>query len=77
MILTYFCQKAYEAFDQTKKYCGVVFDIMKSFDKVWYDGLLYKMSKLNIPFRLGYWIKDRHAIVPSWTVMPSGPQVLC
>lgn len=34
--LIYFCQKAFEAFNGNKKCCGVVFDIMKAFDKVWH-----------------------------------------
>ena len=30
------------------KMCGVVFDIRKVFDKVWHNGLIYKLHLINI-----------------------------
>ena len=56
--IVYFCQKTAEAFDGNEKVCGVIFDIMKAFDKVWHNGLLFKLSKHGIPKRLGYWIQN-------------------
>jgi hypothetical protein len=56
--LLFFTQKALEAFDDNKKVCGVVFDIRKAFDKVWHAGLLFKMNKMNIPKKIGSWIKS-------------------
>ena len=29
--------------------CGLFFDIAKAFDRVWHDGLIYKMSKMGVP----------------------------
>ena len=61
--LFFLTQKFYEAFDGDKKAIGVVFDIMKAFDKVWHNGLIYKLSKLEIPKKIDNWIisflKDR------------------
>ena len=54
--LFYLSQKALDTFDEGKITCGVVFDIQKAFDKVWHNGLIYKLSKLNLPERLGYWL---------------------
>ena len=51
-------QKAIDAINDNQKLCGVIFDIQKAFDKVWHSGLLYKMSKMNIPARIGNWIKS-------------------
>ena len=41
------------------KYMGVLFvDLASAFDKVWHNGLLYKLHQYNIPNHLGYWIKN-------------------
>ena len=56
--LLFLSQKAFEAYGCKKMMCGVVMDIQKAFDKVWHKGLIYKMSKLNLPVRMGKWIKD-------------------
>ena len=56
--LVYFTQKAIEAFDENKYCCGVVFDIMKAFDKVWLNGLIYKLALAGLPNKLGNWIKE-------------------
>ena len=37
---------------------GAVFlDIEKAFDRIWHDGLIFKLSELKIPKYLGAWIK--------------------
>ena len=54
--LFYLSQKIMESFDEKKSTLGVVFDIMKAFDKIWQDGLIFKLSKLNLPKKLGAWI---------------------
>jgi hypothetical protein len=32
---------------------------MKAFDKVWHNRLIYKLSELNLPSIMGYWIVIR------------------
>jgi len=59
----YFKQKCLEAFslkrqNQVNKMCGIVFDIEKAFDKVWHQGLLYKMHQLKIPKTIAKWIMN-------------------
>ena len=56
--LFFLSQKFFEAYDEGKSACGLVLDIQKAFDKVWHNGILYKLSNLKIPKKLGYWIKD-------------------
>lgn len=42
-----------------KKKMGAIFiDIEKAFDKVWHDGLLFKLDRANIPNYIGKWIKN-------------------
>ena len=41
------CQINIEAFNKKKKNCVIFFDISKAFDKVWIDGLLYKLKGLK------------------------------
>ena len=36
----------------------VYLDLKGAFDNVWHKGLLYKLSKLNIPYKLFKWIED-------------------
>jgi len=58
--MIYFTEKVKEMklADKRNKTCGVVFDIAKAFDKVWHNGLIYKLHKINIPRKLGQWIMD-------------------
>ena len=53
----YFKQKCLEAFHKKEKVCGILFDIEKAFDKVWHDGLLYKIHETKIPVKIANWIK--------------------
>ena len=39
------CQKNLEAFNRKMKNCVIFFDITKAFDKIWHNGLLYKLIK--------------------------------
>jgi hypothetical protein len=42
-------QKATETLNRGKKMCTIFFDIALAFGKVWHDGLIYKLMKLNFP----------------------------
>ena len=47
--LFFLTQKVKEQFNRKKKVCTLFFDISKAFDKVWHDGLIHKMKKIDIP----------------------------
>lgn len=56
-------QKSLEAFTKKRaksvmKVGGIVFDIEKAFDKVWHEGLLFKMHQLKVPSKIAQWIKN-------------------
>ena len=56
-----------EAMSQREKACFVSFDIEGAFDRVWHNGLIYKLVKLELPFYLLKWVeyflKDRRLCV--------------
>jgi hypothetical protein len=51
-------QEGLAAFNRNQKLGAVFVDIEKAFDKVWHNGLLYKLNKLSIPNVLGKWLKN-------------------
>lgn len=51
-------QKSVESFNRKKKTCAIFFDIASAFDKVWHDGLIFKMSKLKVPNFIINWVKN-------------------
>ena len=57
-------QKNFETFNRKMKNCVVFFDISKAFDKVWHNGLLYKMKKHFFEKFIIVWVaeflKDRN-----------------
>lgn len=55
-----FCltQKAIETLNRGKKMCTIFFDIASAFDKVWHDGLIYKLIKLKFPKYIIVWLKQ-------------------
>ena len=44
-------QKA-EAFNRSQKLCAIFFDLAAAFDKVWHNGLTYKLIKIKCPLYL-------------------------
>jgi len=58
--MVYFTEKVKEKklADSRNKTCGVVFGIAKAFDKVWHNGLIYKLHKIKIPKKMGQWIMN-------------------
>ena len=56
--MVFFMQKVNEAklADKRSKACGVIFDITKAFDKVWHNGLIFRLHKYKLPWKLGQWI---------------------
>ena len=38
----------YKSFDEGFEVCGVFLDIFKAFDRVWHDGLIFKLQKTAI-----------------------------
>lgn len=45
-------QKATEALNRSNKLCAIFFDIAAAFDKVWHNGLIYKLAQLECPLYL-------------------------
>jgi hypothetical protein len=49
-------QKASESLNRGKYMCSIFFDIAAAFDKVWHDGLIYKLIKITFPEYIICWI---------------------
>jgi hypothetical protein len=56
--ICFITQKTIEQFNRGKKVCAIFFDIASAFDKVWHNGLLYKLIKINTPSFIICWIKN-------------------
>jgi hypothetical protein len=56
--LYYLTQKVAESFNRGKRALCIFFDICKAFDKVWHNGLIYKLAKANVPDYLINWIQN-------------------
>ena len=55
--LLFMSQKIRECILRERMVCGIYFDISKAFDKVWHDGLIYKMICLGVPLYMVKFIK--------------------
>jgi hypothetical protein len=53
----YLTQKVSETLERRKKACAIFFDIQAAFDKVWHNGLLFKLAKINLPVYLVQWVE--------------------
>jgi hypothetical protein len=51
-------QKAIETLNRGKRMCTIFFDIALASDKVWHEGLIYKLIKLRCPKYIICWLKD-------------------
>lgn len=51
-------QKIAEAFNRKKRVLGFFFDIASAFDKVWHEGLLFKLIQSKIPRSIILWVKS-------------------
>ena len=49
-------QKVSESFNRSKKVCAIFFDIAAAFDKVWHNGLIYKLTQMKLPLYLINWL---------------------
>ena len=54
--LLFLIQKIQETFTRKKKVICFFFDIAQAFDKVWHNGLISKLIKINLPHYLVKWI---------------------
>ena len=43
--ILFISQKVIDSFNRVKKVCAIFFDIASAFDKVWHDGLIYKLHR--------------------------------
>ena len=50
--LLYLIQTAQQGFNEDKKTLAVFFDIAGAFDKVWHQGLVYKLFMIKVPYYL-------------------------
>ena len=51
-------QKGIESINRGKKMCAIFFDIASAFDKIWHEGVIYKMIRLNFPNYIICWVNE-------------------
>ena len=56
--LFFLTQKATESVNRGKKMITIFFDIASAFEKVWHQGLIFKLIKLNFPFHIICWLRE-------------------
>jgi hypothetical protein len=56
--LIFFTQKISESLERGRSAIGIFFDISKAFDKVWHNGLIYKLANIGISKYLIKYIHD-------------------
>ena len=78
--ILYLTHKIYEAFEQGKEVRVVFLDISKAFDRVWHNGLLYKLKSIGVrdPNLVSWfesYLLDRKRV--GRILMPEYPRGLC
>ena len=53
--LIHLIQKGIESFNRKKKICAIFFDIQSAFDKIWHNGLIFKLLSIKIPIYIIKW----------------------
>jgi hypothetical protein len=56
--LLFLTQKIRESFNRKKNALTIFFDIAKAFDKVWHQGILYKMHEMGLPEYFIDWTEE-------------------
>ena len=56
--IIFLSQKVQESFIEKKKTLAIFFDIESAFDKVWHNGLIYKLAKQKVPLYILSIIRD-------------------
>jgi hypothetical protein len=56
--LFFLIQKIIESFNRQKSVCAIFFDIAAAFDKVWHNGLIFKLIQADFPVFITAWIKN-------------------
>jgi len=56
--ILFLSQKIAETLVRKKKVCCVFFDIAAAFDKVWHNGLLFKLIQIQTPNYITAWIRE-------------------
>ena len=56
--LYFLTQKVAESFNRGKKAICIFFDICKAFDRVWHNGLIYKLLEAKVPLWLVRWLQE-------------------
>jgi hypothetical protein len=50
--IAFLTQKVQQGFMEKKKTLGIFFDVASAFDKVWHNGLLFKLATLKVPYEI-------------------------
>ena len=58
LIEIFITQKVLESIGKRGKGCGIFFDIQSAFDKIWHNGLIFKLVKLKLPYYIIVWLQN-------------------
>ena len=56
--LVFMTHEIYKSFDEGNKIMGAFIDISEAFDKVWHDGIIFKLTQNGIPGNLVKLLRD-------------------